>query len=227
MPGGRGTAAATRYLRCVNRIAGRADTPGKNEPAAEATAGLTRRTAFAAAASVLAGGALAGCSAGRQPAAGQAGGTGGPTSTRQLTIRSDSMNPTLVNGQVITIEALVPGSYTARRQDVVAVHPTVEYQGLHQTDLMMRRIIGLPGDTVSCAGAGSPLMLNGAALHEPYLHPGDEPSTIAFDVKLPPGYLWLLGDHRAIALDCRFHLSDPHAGGIPLVNVVGLYLPKA
>ena len=85
----------------------------------------------------------------------------------------------------------------------------------------------MPGDTVSCDAAGSPPILNGSALSEPYLYKGDVPSAIPCDVKVPPSCLWLLGDHRAVALDCRYHLSDPDHGGIPIVNVVGIYHPEA
>jgi signal peptidase I len=92
-------------------------------------------------------------------------------------------------------------------------------------ELIIRRVIGIPGDTVSCDGGGSPLMLNGAALKEPYLHPGDEPSTMAFDVKVPSGSLWLLGDHRNIAIDARYFVGAAHEGMIPTANVAGIYLP--
>lgn len=181
---------------------------------------LTRRTVLTATTSVLLGGALANCSATAQAPVGSG------TLIHQLTVDSDSMQPTIVQGQVITVDGLTPGTYKPRRQDIVVVHPTAEYTGMQPSDLMVRRVLGIPGDTVSCDGIGSPLILNGTALAEPYLNKGDAPSTITFNVKVPAGCLWLLGDHRAIALDCRYHLSDPDHGAIPLRNVVGIYHPS-
>ena len=63
----------------------------------------------------------------------------------------------------------------------------------------------------------------GAALHEPYLYKGDDPSTIAFYVKIPAGSLWLLGDHRNVAIDGRWYANNSDHGTIPIFNVVGLY----
>jgi signal peptidase I len=181
---------------------------------------MSRRTVLAAAVSVLVGGALASCSAATQAAADAA-------TTHRLTVDSDSMDPTIVQGQVIAVDELASGTYQPRRQDIVVVHPTAEYAAMQPGELMIRRVIAVPGDTVSCDGIGSPLILNGAALTEPYLHKGDAPSVIPFNVKVPAGCLWLLGDHRAIALDCRYHLSDPDQGAIPIPNVVGTYQSKA
>jgi signal peptidase I len=133
------------------------------------------------------------------------------------------MEPTIMQGQRITVTGLYPGKYRPHRGDIVVLHPTAEYKTLQQTDLMIRRVIGIPGDTVSCDGAGAPLIVNGAALSEPYLYKGDSASVVPFNVKVPAGCLWLLGDHRAIALDCRYHVYDPDHGAIPIFNVVGIY----
>lgn len=181
--------------------------------------GVTRRATFTAAASALVGGAVASCSAAGQIASTVTG------RTRRVTAESDAMNPTIVKGQVITADDVASGTYKPRRQDIVLVYPTSEYRTVPQNRLILRRVIGIPGDKVSCDGAGSPLMLNGAALKEPYLHPGDDPSTMAFDVEVPSGSLWLLGDHRNIVIDARYFVSDPHQGMIPIANVVGIYRP--
>lgn len=126
---------------------------------------------------------------------------------------------------MITVDELVPGTYRPHRQAIVVAHPTVEYR-LRQNSLLVRRVIAIPGYTVSCYGTG-PLMLNGAALSEPYLHKGDIPGNATFDVKIPADCLWLLGDHRNIALDCRYHVSDAHHGAIPIANVVGIVRRRA
>lgn len=179
--------------------------------------GVTRRTTFVALASAVVGGTVASCSTARHIGSTVTG------STRRVTAESDSMNPTIVKGQVITVDDVAAGAYKPHRQDIVLVYPTSEYRTLKQDELILRRVIGIPGDSVSCAGGGSPLMLNGTALNEPYLHQGDDPSSMAFDVKVPSGSLWLLGDHRQITIDARYYVSEPHQGMIPIANVVGAY----
>jgi signal peptidase I len=78
----------------------------------------------------------------------------------------------------------------------------------------VRRVIGLPGDHVTCCDAHGRITVNGKALNETYLYPGDSPSEIRFDITLPKGKMWLLGDHRSRAFDSR--LTGPVA-----VKVIG------
>ena len=82
-------------------------------------------------------------------------------------------------------------------------------------DLVVRRVIGLPGDHVSCCGTSGRVVVDGKALDETYLYPGDAPSSSRFSVTLAAGQFWLLGDHRSIALDSRIR------GRIPRADVVG------
>jgi signal peptidase I len=63
--------------------------------------------------------------------------------------------------------------------------------------------------------------VDGAPLDEPYLHPGDAPSELEFDVLVPDGRLWLMGDHRSDSADSRAHLGDPGGGMVPVSRVVG------
>src|SRR5262245_3904869 len=86
----------------------------------------------------------------------------------------------------------------------------------------IKRVIGLPGDRVSCCDARGRLSVNGVPLDESaYLYPGDRPSIEPFDVVVPEGRLWVMGDHRSVSQDSRAHLGQPGGGTVPIDQVVG------
>jgi signal peptidase I len=90
-----------------------------------------------------------------------------------------------------------------------------------QTDYI-KRVIGVPGDHVVCCNAQGLVTVNGVALHEKsYLYPGAAPSTIKFNIIVPPGRLWVMGDNRAVSDDSRLRQSDPGRGTIPENMVIG------
>jgi signal peptidase I len=88
-------------------------------------------------------------------------------------------------------------------------------------DDFIKRVIGIPGDHVQCCDASGHLQVNGISLSEPYLYPGDVPSGEHFDVVVPAGRLWVMGDHRSRSADSRAHLGDPGGGTVPIDKVVG------
>jgi signal peptidase I len=92
----------------------------------------------------------------------------------------------------------------------------------HDSTIYIKRVIGLPGDHVACCNAKGQVTVNGVALTEQsYLYPGNAPSTDRFNITVPQGRLWVMGDHRAVSYDSRGHMGDPGGGSIPESAVLG------
>lgn len=86
----------------------------------------------------------------------------------------------------------------------------------------VKRVIGIAGDNVVCCDAVGRITVNGEPLDEAsYIFPGNAPSDMNFDVIVPEGRLWLMGDHRSDSADSRYHLGDPGGGMVPQSRVVG------
>ncbi|MFD5449855.1 signal peptidase I [Streptomyces sp. NPDC127100] len=164
-----------------------------------------------------------------------------------FSIPSASMQNTLTEGDRVLVDKLTPwfGSEPERGEVVVfhdpdqwlAGEPTPEPNAL-QTVLswiglmpsadekdLIKRVIGVGGDTVECNGTG-PLKVNGMALNEPYVYPGNTPCSDddqggRFKVTVPKGSIWVMGDHRQNSADSRYNQSDKHGGMVPVKEVVG------
>ncbi|MFF5920934.1 signal peptidase I [Streptomyces flavochromogenes] len=135
-------------------------------------------------------------------------GTGYTTAT----VAGDSMNPTYPQGDRVFFERIEAGE--VERGDVV-LHRAEDRSGIR---LLLRRVIGMGGDHVR-QGPGGPVTVNGVPLTEPYVKDGDPSGVpVAYDVVVPEGMLFLLGDHRANSLDSRFSL-DEQSGGVAATAV--------
>ena len=86
---------------------------------------------------------------------------------------------------------------------------------------LIKRVIGVGGDNVICCDASGKLQVNGVSITEPYIYEGDTPSDTKFNIDVPKGFIWVMGDHRGASADSRFHTDDVHKGMVPLSSIVG------
>jgi len=168
---------------------------------------------------------------------------------RSFYIPSTSMESTLLVNDRIIVNQLVPEVTAIQHGDVVVFRdpggwlnpapepdrgPLVEgvdavlaFVGLSapdSNDHLIKRVIGLPGDTVRCCNDFGQLVINGVPITEPYIQlpPNTTKATKDdFEVTVPQGYLWVMGDNRFSSADSAFHRNDPSGGFVPIDNVVG------
>ena len=89
---------------------------------------------------------------------------------------------------------------------------------------LVKRVVGVAGDRVICCTNTGKLTVNGKEMNEPYIFAGNVPSDMNFDVKVPKGKLWVMGDHRSASADSRFHQEDINKGFVPVSRVTGRVL---
>ncbi|GGO83429.1 signal peptidase I [Nonomuraea cavernae] len=161
-------------------------------------------------------------------------------------IPSESMENTLLKNDRVLVNKLVYHTRDIERGDVVVFSGVDSWDGEFQLEEpsnpvaaffrwvgtafgvvpgekdYIKRVIGVGGDNVKCCDSKGRITINGVPIDEGgYLYPGNEPSDRFFDVKVPEGRLWVMGDHRLVSLDSRAHQGDPGGGSIPESQVIG------
>jgi len=86
---------------------------------------------------------------------------------------------------------------------------------------LVKRVVGVAGDHIVCCTKSGNLTVNDVEVTEPYIFAGNKPSEMKFDVTVPEGKLWVMGDHRGASADSRYHQDDINKGFIPLSKVTG------
>lgn len=136
-------------------------------------------------------------------------------------VPSSSMENTLRIGDRVLVNKLAYRfGGTPRRGDVIVFDGKDSFSEGSGTDYV-KRVIGVGGDRVTCCDARGRVSVNGRPLDETYLYPGDKPSQVTFDIIVPGGRLWVMGDHRDDSADSRAHLGDPGGGTVPVDEVIG------
>jgi signal peptidase I len=128
-------------------------------------------------------------------------------------IPSQSMEPTLMPGDRVLVNKLAYDFHPVHTDDIVVFRrpPNDTTPGI---DDLIKRVIGLPGQTVDVANCG--VYINGKELAQPYLPKGwQEPtseycttwpasSPLPDPYKVPKGYYFVMGDNRQDSYDSRY-----------------------
>ena len=87
---------------------------------------------------------------------------------------------------------------------------------------LVKRVIGIAGDNV--VGKDGVVTINGKKTTEPYIFAGNKASELDFNVTVPEGKIWVMGDHRGASADSRYHQDDVNNGFVPESKVTGRVL---
>jgi signal peptidase I len=169
---------------------------------------------------------------------------------RSFFIPTESMEATLIRDDRIIVSQLTPAVFDLNRGDVVVfvdpggwlsiqsgvseddplsrvLNGISVFVGLTSPDdnqHLVKRVIGLPGDTVVCCDVTGAMSVNGVALPENYVQMPEGVSKVSsndFEVTVPEGSLWMMGDNRYNSADSRRNMDKPGGGFVPIDNVVG------
>jgi len=156
-------------------------------------------------------------------------------------IPSESMEPTMKPDDKILVQKVSYWGGDVSRGDIVVfddpggwldaadsrqannlLQRSLETVGLFPTGgHLIKRVVGVGGDSVQCCDTAGKITVNGAALDEPYLLDETANRDQPFNITVPEGYLFVMGDNRNNSADSRAHLGDPGGGFIAEESVVG------
>jgi signal peptidase I len=135
-----------------------------------------------------------------------------PATTRTFTIPSGAMEPTLKIGDRVTVQSLGSGESLNRGAIIVFSRPPAENCGGPAVNDLVKRVIGLPGETISLSGGY--VYINGKRLNETWLPapeqgitvagPGGNNANLTHAYSVPAGHYYLLGDNRTDSCDSRY-----------------------
>jgi signal peptidase I len=144
-------------------------------------------------------------------------------------IPSPSMEHTLNVLDRVLVNKLVYDFREPRRGEIVVFKAPQDWQSGTEGEDFIKRIIGVGGDHVVCCDADQHLMINGHSLNEPYIYADgdgtqDPAADESFNITVPSGRLWVMGDHRAASGDSLEHYEqtrDVNEATIESDSIVG------
>ena len=132
-------------------------------------------------------------------------------------VPSGSMRPTLHVDDRVLIEKVSHLWSPVQRGEIVAFDGTDVWGGAANGMMLAKRVIGVGGDHVVCCDAHGRIRRNGVPLIEPYARG----RSAGFDVTVPMGRLWVLGDDRAHSQDSSTFAASAGGGSVPVNHVLG------
>jgi len=132
-------------------------------------------------------------------------------------VQNDSMSPTLRGGELVLYDRWsVP-----TRGDIVLFVDREGWSG-ERDALLVKRIVGVAGDVISCCEAGTGrLIVNGDPVDEDFAGDTRPGGDIPFRVTVPRDAVWVMGDNRAESADSRLSVSAPGHGAVARADLRG------
>ena len=134
-------------------------------------------------------------------------------------VRQQSMETTLEPGEYVLVDKLTPRFDSYKRGDIIVFEPPQGWAVGGDNTPFIKRIIGLPGDTIELRDGH--VYVNGTELQEPYVYQQDgagqptDPTSGQSRWVIPSGDIFVMGDHREASADSRTF------GPVPLTSVIG------
>jgi signal peptidase I len=125
-------------------------------------------------------------------------------------IPSPSMEHTLNVLDRVLVNKLVYDFRDPRRGEIIVFKAPSDWQSGDEGEDFIKRIIGVSGDHVRCCDEEQRLIVNGHSLDEPFIYKNadgtqDPAADEPFDITVPSGRLWVMGDHRSASGDSLEH----------------------
>lgn len=150
-------------------------------------------------------------------------------------IPSPSMENTLNVWDRVLVNKLVYDFREPRRGEIVVFKAPADWQSGAEGEDFIKRVIGTPGDNIVCCDDQQRLQINGVSLDEPYIYTEadgtrNQVADQEFNITVPAGRLWMMGDHREASGDSLEHFEQstaPDDAGkiqdatVPVDSVVG------
>lgn len=132
---------------------------------------------------------------------------------KPMVISGSSMYPTFHNNDHIVVDKFNGEISTLKRGDVI-----VFFSPIDENRLLVKRIIGLPGDVIAIRNGS--VFLNGKLLREPYTNHRSESYETIPAFPIPDGSVFVLGDNRLVSADSR------EWGAVDKSRIYGKYILK-
>ena len=133
-------------------------------------------------------------------------------------VPSTSMEPTLQVGERILVNKFAP----VERGDIVVFTDPSNWLTPEEGNFLVKRVVGVGGDRIYCCNVSGNLEINGQNVEESsYVLDGGRTDQINFDITVPKGKLFVMGDNRDNSPDSRYHLIAPDDPFVPTNNVIG------